>query len=121
MSDKNFEQHNEQPDHEQDTEFHYPAGKLDEELVEAPHGGWAADDFNEEEFDFEFDDSEYGEAHFIDEEKPAWPDKTLPKKNGRKLNAPSVSQALRTPQKTCARSLSLAVLTWASPRWSTAF
>ncbi|NMF30674.1 ribosome biogenesis GTPase Der [Corynebacterium ammoniagenes] len=68
MSDKNFEQHNEQPDHEQDTEFHYPAGKLDEELVEAPHGGWAADDFNEEEFDFEFDDSEYGEAHFIDEE-----------------------------------------------------
>jgi GTP-binding protein len=68
MSDKNFEQHNEQPDHEQDTEFHYPAGKFDEELVEAPHGGWAADDFNEEEFDFEFDDSDFSEAHFIDEE-----------------------------------------------------
>ncbi|MEY8577802.1 ribosome biogenesis GTPase Der [Corynebacteriaceae bacterium 6-324] len=63
MSDKNSEK---------DTEFHYPAGKFDEELVEAPHGGWASDDFNEEEFDFEFDDSnfddsEFGEADYGDD------------------------------------------------------
>ena len=67
MSDKNSEQNNGQdniPDTE--TEFHYPAGKFDEELVEAPHGGWASDDFNEEEFDFEFDDSEFGEADYGD-------------------------------------------------------
>lgn len=55
MSDKNSEK---------DTEFHYPAGKFDEELVEAPHGGWASDDFNEEEFDFEFDDSNFDDSEF---------------------------------------------------------
>ena len=68
MSDKNFEQNNSQdnsPDTE--TEFHYPAGKFDEELVEAPHGGWASDDFNEEEFDFDFDASEFGEADYGDD------------------------------------------------------
>src|SRR5699024_12205363 len=68
MSDKNFEQHGDPSDHEQETEFHYPAGKFDEELVEASHGGWASEDFNEEEFDYNFDDSEFGEAHYIDDE-----------------------------------------------------
>ena len=36
--------------------------------MEASHGGWASEDFNEEEFDYNFDDSEFGEAHYIDDE-----------------------------------------------------
>ncbi|WP_191373654.1 ribosome biogenesis GTPase Der [Corynebacterium stationis] len=68
MSDKNFEANGDPAAQEQETQFHYPAGKFDEELVEAPHGGWASEDFNEDEFDYNFDESEFGEAHYIDDE-----------------------------------------------------
>ena len=47
-----------------ETEFHYPVGKFEEELVRDPHGGWAPADFDSEEFDYEFDESELDESEF---------------------------------------------------------
>lgn len=63
----------EQQPEEFETEFHYPVGKLEEEVVRDPHGGWAQKDFDSEDFDYEFDesefdDSEFGEADFGEEE-----------------------------------------------------
>ena len=57
---------NHDPQEESETQFHYPAGKFDDEVVEASPG-WAADDFNTEEFDYDFDDSEFGEADYSDD------------------------------------------------------
>lgn len=51
--DKNIPQDNE------DTQFFYPQGKLEEAEVEDRHGGWASQDFDEDEFDFDFDDDNY--------------------------------------------------------------
>ena len=42
-----------------ETEFHYPVGKLEEETVRDPHGGWAPEDFDANEFDYEFDAVSY--------------------------------------------------------------
>ena len=47
-----------------ETEFHYPVGKLEEETVRDPHGGWAPEDFDANEFDYEFDESEIDESEF---------------------------------------------------------
>ena len=47
-----------------ETEFHYPVGKLEEEIVRDPHGGWAPDDFDSEEFDYEFDEAEFDDSEF---------------------------------------------------------
>ena len=47
-----------------ETEFHYPVGKFEEELVRDPHGGWAPADFDSEEFDYEFDEAELDESEF---------------------------------------------------------
>ncbi|WP_293771794.1 ribosome biogenesis GTPase Der [uncultured Corynebacterium sp.] len=68
---------NGQQPEEQETQFFYPHGKLEEETVEAPHGGWAPSDFDAEEFDFDFsggfdenglpigfDESEFGAADY---------------------------------------------------------
>ncbi|WP_286953697.1 MULTISPECIES: ribosome biogenesis GTPase Der [Corynebacterium] len=55
---------------EKETEFHYPVGKLDEEVVETSSGRWAASDFDATEFDFDesdFDESEFGEPEFGDD------------------------------------------------------
>ena len=57
---------NHDPQEESETQFHYPVGKFDDEVVEASPG-WAADDFNTEEFDYDFDDSEFGEADYGDD------------------------------------------------------
>ncbi|MFH0410499.1 ribosome biogenesis GTPase Der [Corynebacterium sp. L4756] len=63
MNDKNIDPHGEEPE----TEFHYPAGKFEGEIVES-HNSWASDDFNEEEFDYDFDDSEFGDADYGENE-----------------------------------------------------
>ncbi|APT92566.1 GTP-binding protein EngA [Corynebacterium phocae] len=59
--------------HTEETEFNYPHGKLEEEVVADPHGGWASAEFDEDDFDFEFDednfdDSEFGEADYGEEQ-----------------------------------------------------
>ena len=46
---------NHDPQEESETQFHYPAGKFDDEVVETSPA-WAADDFNTEEFDYDFDE-----------------------------------------------------------------
>lgn len=71
-----------------ETEFHYPVGKLEEETVVDPTGGWASREFDASEFDFDFgdgadangdelvgdfdedsfDESEYGDADYGDPE-----------------------------------------------------
>ena len=51
-----------------DTQFHYPVGKLEEEVARDPHGGWAPSDFDAEEFDYEFDESELENGEFDDSE-----------------------------------------------------
>ena len=38
---QNPELNPEQQPEDFETEFHYPAGKLEEEVVRDPHGGWA--------------------------------------------------------------------------------
>src|SRR5699024_3370193 len=124
MSDKNFEANGDPAAQEQETQFHYPAGKFDEELVEATHGGWASEAFNEDEFDYNFDESEFGEVHFIDDEildsaSAVSRAKSSPKRSGQKLSAPSACPVLRTLKKSCARWLLWAVRMWASPPWST--
>ncbi|WP_448856341.1 ribosome biogenesis GTPase Der [Corynebacterium camporealensis] len=46
------------PSEDFETEFHYPQGKFDEELVRDEHGGWASAEFDEEHFDFDFDEEQ---------------------------------------------------------------
>ena len=72
----------EQQPEEFETEFHYPVGKLEEEVVRDPHGGWAQKDFDSEDFDYEFDesefdDSEFGEADFGEQDEPTEGDAPL--------------------------------------------
>ncbi len=63
---------NHQPEKEADTQFHYPHGKLEEETVVAPGGGWASSEFDAEDFDVDFDadgnpqfdDDDFGDADF---------------------------------------------------------
>ena len=43
---QNLNQAPDQEPEEFETEFHYPVGKLEEEVVRDPHGGWAPDDFD---------------------------------------------------------------------------
>ena len=58
MSDK----HNEQPEAETEFVFHTSGGEMDargvfrDEIEEVPGGGWAADDFDADDFGFEFAD-----------------------------------------------------------------
>lgn len=56
---KDKQHHN--PAEEAETVFHYPHGKLEEETVVAPGGGWASSEFDAEDFDYDFDPEDAGE------------------------------------------------------------
>ena len=64
---------------ETETEFYYPHGQTpgtepaEETLKRDPHEGWAAADFDAEEFDYDFDESEFGDADYGEDEGPETP------------------------------------------------
>ncbi|MGV0354079.1 ribosome biogenesis GTPase Der [Corynebacterium confusum] len=64
---------------ETETEFYYPHGQTpgtepaEETLERDPHEGWAAADFDAEEFDYDFDESEFGDADYGEDEGPETP------------------------------------------------
>ena len=95
---QNPELNPEQQPEDFETEFHYPAGKLEEEVVRDPHGGWAQKDFDSEDFDYEFDesefdDSEFGEADFGEEEEPTEGDAPLSEEEWEEIYGLAVAES----------------------------
>ncbi|QCB28395.1 ribosome biogenesis GTPase Der [Corynebacterium endometrii] len=54
------------PNPEENTQFFYPQGKLEESEVEDRHGGWASQDFDESEFNFDFGDENYSAVEVVE-------------------------------------------------------
>ena len=99
-----------------ETEFHYPAGKLEEEVVRDPHGGWAPKDFDSEDFNYEFDESEFSEADFGEDETGFDDETPLSEEEWEALSTPLVSVRI-IRRKTFARWPWWAARTWVSLPW----